>query len=504
MKIIKLTAIISVFVLLFLLLIHSLNSINQDIGRHLKSGQIIWETKQVYKTNLFSFTEPNQPFINHHWFSEVVFYLLYLIAGLKGLILFKALTILLSFFIIWLAIKKKVGIMPFVVSSLIFMPVLIYRSDVRPEIFSYLFLSVFLFAIFRAKYQQEEKWLYILPLVQILWTNMHIYFALGPGLLFLFSIDRFINSRPAFKKTALLFIVTTAATLINPNFIYGALEPLNILRHYGYSIVENQSILFLRDYGTQIKYINIFEASLIVLIISFLICFKNKVSDFKNKISFELMASVVFLIMAIKMIRNFGIYALLAIPVVAFNLSSIRIKSQKIRIGLTIVICALIFLVIYNTPNNKIYTALEDGKHFGFGVPDGSSKAVEFIKQNNIKGPMFNNFDIGSFLIWKMYPEEKVFVDGRPEAYSVDFFEKIYKPMQENPELWQKFSEQYKINYVIFGYQDITPWAKTFMSYISQNKNWPLVYMDSSTVIFLKKTAANEKLIQKLSFNLIQ
>ncbi|KKS24217.1 MAG: hypothetical protein UU83_C0028G0008 [Candidatus Jorgensenbacteria bacterium GW2011_GWF2_41_8] len=174
----QIIGIILVFILIGLLSIHSLNSINQDIGRHLKSGQIIWETKQVYKTNLFSFTEPNQPFINHHWFSEVVFYLLYLAAGLKGLILLKTSVILLSFFIIFLAIRKKTGIMLFVISSLVFMPVLIYRSDVRPEIFSYLFLSCFLFAIFRAKYRQEEKWLYLLPFIQIFWTNMHIYFYL--------------------------------------------------------------------------------------------------------------------------------------------------------------------------------------------------------------------------------------------------------------------------------------------------------------------------------------
>ena len=97
----------------------------------------------------------------------------------------------------------------------------------------------------------------------------------------------------------------------------------------------------------------------------------------------------------------------------------------------------------------------------------------------------------------KMYPEQKVFVDGRPEAYSTDFFEKIYKPMQESPELWKKYSEQYKINYVFFDYHDITPWAQTFLSFISQDKNWPLVYRDDSVVIFLRRTPQNLSLIQR-------
>lgn len=497
MRKIQVVTTILIFVLLGLLLIHSLNSINQDIGRHLKSGQIIWETKNIYKINLFSFTEPKHPFINHHWFSEVVFYFWYLVIGLKGLIIFKAILILLSFFIIWLAIRKKTGIMAFAISSFIFMPLLIYRSDVRPEIFSYLFLSCFLFAILRAKYQQEERWLYALPFIQIFWTNMHIYFALGPGLIFLFAIDRFINSRPEFKKTALLFIATTAVILINPNFISGALEPFNILKNYGYSVLENQSIIFLRDYGIQIKYINIFEASLIVLIISFAIRFKNKLSDLKNKIDFELLVSAVFLIMASTMIRNFGIYALAAIPIVALNFSSIKLRNKKINTVVSVVFCVLILFVIYNIPNNNIYNWLGSAKHFGLNIPDSSTKAVEFVKQNNIRGPIFNNFDIGSFLIWKLFPKEKVFVDGRPEAYSADFFEKIYKPMQEDPALWQKYSEQYKINYVFFGYNDITPWAQKFLSDISINSEWPLIYKNGGVAIFIRKIPENKSIIER-------
>ena len=59
MKYFRLVAIVLLFLFVGLVCVHSLNSINQDIGRHLKLGQIIWETKSVPKTNLFSFTEPN-------------------------------------------------------------------------------------------------------------------------------------------------------------------------------------------------------------------------------------------------------------------------------------------------------------------------------------------------------------------------------------------------------------------------------------------------------------
>ena len=199
------------------------------------------------------------------------------------------------------------------------------------------------------------------------------------------------------------------------------------------------------------------------------------------------------------MIRNLGVYTLVFLPIVASNLSTIKPARFLSRTTIpTLIGFAVLFgWLIRSTINNNLYQWLGTPKKFGLGIPDGSANAVRFVQENRIAGPVFNNFDVGSFLIWKLYPKQKVFVDGRPEAYSVEFFEKIYKPMQEDPAIWQQLSEQYKINYVFFGHTDITPWAKTFLAHISQNLNWPLVYLDGSTAIFIKRIRANHALIQK-------
>ena len=69
--------------------------------------------------------------------------------------------------------------------------------------------------------------------------------------------------------------------------------------------------------------------------------------------------------------------------------------------------------------------------------------------------------------------------------------------MQEDPKVWAKLSEQYNINYILFTHTDITPWAKTFLNRISRDKNWPIIYLDSNSVIFIKDTIANKALISK-------
>jgi hypothetical protein len=507
----------------------------------LKLGQIIWETKSVPKTNLFSFTEPDHPFINHHWLSEVIFYLLFGIIGLKGLIIFKAVVVAISFLLIYKAADKKTGLWPFLISAPLGMLVFLNRSDVRPEIFSYLFLAFFIFAILRARFFGQYRWLYALPFVQVLWSNAHIYFVLGPALLFFFLIDTALapaKNRPAQATTATpparqisneagpershdnsqrasasygvnkenkvalskifwIFIATSAVTLLNPNFIKGALAPFFILKKYGYSIVENQSIFFLKDYGAMLATINAFEISLIALILSFVIAFKNG----GRKIVFELLTGLVFSILAVKMIRNTGVYALVFTSITALNLSAQKppplLSKLPVKVIFYLAFLAIFAFLITNVLNNNLRRWIQEGGKFGLEIPTGAAQGVEFVKQNNIKGPVFNNFDVGSFLIWKLFPEQKVFVDGRPEAYSVEFFENVYKPMQEDPKMWEYYSKKYGINYVFFAHTDITPWAREFLFNILQNPNWPLVYKDASVAIFLKRIPENSALIKK-------
>ena len=98
-----------IFVLLFgllaVFLVHNFDSIGQDIGRHLKTGEIIWQTKSVPTTNLFSFTEPDFPFTNHHWLSEVIFYGIFSLGGFTGLILLKVFVVLVTFLLLFFATK---------------------------------------------------------------------------------------------------------------------------------------------------------------------------------------------------------------------------------------------------------------------------------------------------------------------------------------------------------------------------------------------------------------
>lgn len=495
------------FGLLAVFLVHNFDSIGQDIGRHLRLGEIIWQTKSVPTTNLFSFTEPDFKFINHHWLSEVIFFGIFNWTGFLGLILFKVIVILFVFLLLFFVAKRYAAFWPLVISFILSIFIFISRTEVRPEIFSFLMLAFYLFALFKAKYEQKHKYLYFLPIAQLFWVNLHIYFFIGPFLILALLVDRLITFKfnPGIKRIIFVLFLTLMATLVNPAGIHGALLPFNILNEYGYSIVENQTLSFLADFFKFNWSIFIFKLSAVILISSIILTAQK----LRQRI-FEIIISIFFIYAGFKMLRNLPLYALASFPVMAILLTDIqdfllRFNLNKLRgfgrIGNIFKVLVSVFLVlmIFFVVSGNYYKKTGPLKVFGFSVPNGLERAVDFVKQNKVQGPMFNNFDIGGYLIWQLYPQEKVFVDNRPEAYSVKFFNETYKPMQEDKEKWLEFSEKYGINFIFFGHADATPWGDSFLRNIVKNPDWKIIYINEEAIIFIKNNKKNAEIISKYS-----
>lgn len=471
-------------------LLHPLNAINQDLGRYFKVSEIIFETGGVPNTNLFSYTNTDFGFINTHWLGGVVFYALSLVIGLKGLIVFKTLLILLSFFIVfYLALKisyyKKIDKKNFWLVFLVSLPIigiLMERTDVRPEIFSFLFISVFIYILY--DYREGSKALWILPVLQLLWVNIHIYFFLGPLIFLFFFVDKIFQqkTRKELRKLLIIGCLLALVVFINPNGIAGVFYPITAMGDYGYTIVENQTPFFLMAFNYHKGIVTLFFLVSFFLLVSFLL-------NYKKLRIFELLLVGFFCFFGMYAIRNFPVLALVALPVLSRNLSEhwfrfmyflkkffVFKKTLYFEFCLLSMSVFCISILIYaNADQVNLHTGAK------------AQKAVDFLIENNIKGKMFNNFDVGGYLIYRLYPETKVFVDNRPEAYPVSFFRDIYKPMQEDKLLWEKYSEEYAFDFIFFEHTDMTPWAISFFNMIVGDEKWEKVYYDNSEAIFVKK-----------------
>src|SRR3990170_8048219 len=193
MKAAKVSLIFLTFFLLFLKFFHKITAMNQDLGRHFLLGEIFLKTLNVPQINLFSYTYPDFPFINLHWLSEVIFYLVFKAVGFNGLLVFSTFIVLLAFFIVFYKSYKD-NLVPITITSLLYLGVLFERTEIRPEIFSFLFLSLFVFILYKNR-EKPTKLIFILPFIELLWVNMHIYFAIGLSVISLFLIESIILKR---------------------------------------------------------------------------------------------------------------------------------------------------------------------------------------------------------------------------------------------------------------------------------------------------------------------
>ena len=480
----KLFFILAPFLYLFILLFQIEKAFTQDLGRHLKTGEIIVHTLTVPKTNLYSYVEPNHLFINHHWLSEVIFYTLSQIAGLDSLILLKIVAIFISFALVFRISYSRAGPFWTFVFSIPYLYLFSYRFDLRPEVFSFVCISLFIFLIEKFRQTRNSKFLVPLPFIELLWVNLHIYFIVGILLFGIFTISEIIQHGKKVNRHILLIgagILFT--TLINPNGIAGSLAPATILAHYGYSIVENQTIFFLNSVLPN-PYILVFEA---LAVVGFVLLVAAKKKDRYIILLFLSCAAL-----GAYMVRNFPIFVLVTFPYSALLALEVekKIDLQIKRIFQILLLCGIGVFLFFDVSARLTSPAR------GFSYFSGASQAVDFFEQNHLKGPVFNNFDIGSYLIYRLYPQEKVYVDGRPEAYSVAFFDE-YKKMQESPTEFAKQDAQYHFNTIIFSHTDITPWAQTFLASTLKNPEWVPVYLDPMMVIFVKNIVENKQIIEK-------
>jgi hypothetical protein len=491
-----------------------INFVTADLGRHITNGKVTVETGKIISTNFYSYTEPDFPAINHHWGSGVVFYFIHQAFGFEGLSVFYVFTVVGAALLFSLAALRFADARLVFFAAVLAVPLLAYRTEVRPEGISLFFAGIFFYVLvlFREHKLSYLSTLILLGITQLLWVNSHIFFFMGFMLTGFFLVEEFIfgKNKEKQKHYVILLGVLVVASLLNPFFINGLLAPLTIFKEYGYMIAENQSVLFMQERLPNMVFTH-FEITGVVLLLLFTFLIIQK--KLKQILVF-LMPVVAFGLLGFMAVRGIPLFALAAIPTLAFLMQYLVEKyaagSKKIIFTGLSVIAALIVLTGFQSgyatdkKNKRPRAEYKDPSYFspikyttGTGLFPDMNLSAEFFKQNNIKGPVFNNYDIGGYLIYHLYPNERVFVDNRPEAYSVDFFKKTYVPMQEKMEKFREVEKQYNFNCIWFYRHDNTPWAQPFLLQLIEQPDYAPVFVDGLTIMFLKRNEQNAELIKK-------
>lgn len=493
-----------------------INLVTADIGRHIKNGELLihnWSgTEQsVLTQNFYSYTAPEWPVVNHHWGSGLVFYWLHEASGFMAVHIGFIVVSLLALALFWDVARRQAGVLAALMVSIILVPLIAARVEVRPEAFSYLFLAIFVWILWRVRAGQlSVKWLWVLPLVQVLWVNSHIYFVFGIFVVGVFWLEQVLNAtlpRPAKPEgrsgdkgdsggLGWILFATIAASLVNPFGWWGVVYPFTIFSNYGYQIVENKSIWFLENWG------QVNPHFLVVKILSVVVVVGTVVQAWRRRsVDVALVIlSATFIVLAGLAIRNFTAAGLVALPLLATYLTLVpwRVLLAETERYQRQVMAALAILVVSAATYFYYFDEISlQRQRLGLGLLPETAPAAEFMREQNITGPIFNNYDIGGYLIYHFGPEQKVFVDNRPEAYPAEFFTDVYIPMQENDGVWQEQLAKYSFNAIVFYRHDLTPWAQRFLIARVQDAEWVPVYVDALTLILVRDTEQNATIIKE-------
>ncbi len=521
-KFIRPIALGGLLLLVTLVFAQQINFTSLDLGRHLANGREVWHSPGLLFQNFYSYTEPDFSFVNHHWLAGVIYYGIFLLGGFKLLSVFN---ILLALAIFWLGFRlaeKKAGFYWTAFLALPLVLMLSQRTDIRPELFSYFFILLTWFLLEKTSETYLRKYLYWLLPLFLVWVNIHIYFFIGLLLVAFYALAHFLP--PAWQKLwsgadaqdilqagwekgrdlIRIFLLILFISLINPNTWRGLLYPFNILREYGYEIAENKTIFFLETLSTNPAFF-IFKVLLVVLFVSF-----GAYWLVKRKLPlFELLMAVFFSGLGLFASRNIALFSLVAWIISSRNFSVLNYLGKSVqflaqpeiirarRYAGAALLAGFIFILIFYLWSDSRNQREFIKQPLGINVTNGSGDSAQFFRDSGLRGPIFNNYDLGSALTFWLFPDEKVFVDNRPEAYSVKFFRDIYKPMQESRLAWDKISKDYGIKTVYFSHTDSTPWARQFVNMILSHPDWTLVYFDRYTVILSLTKETDDEIINK-------
>lgn len=470
-----------------------------DLGRHIMNGKLLATNPEILRTNFYSYTYPGYQVLNHHWATGLVFYWTEKIAGFSGLrFLYIVLEISSLVVLAFLAHKNKL-LPEFALGAILALPLMAERTEIRPEVFSYFFAAVYLAVLFlwRDGKIKTRNAFCLLIVAQLFWANLHIYFFLGPAIVSAFCLEAWLAKKSVqHLKQVLVFLgAVIGVSFLTPFGLDGVLEPFRIFQNYGYRIYENQSLGFLLNlFPSSILW---YELGLIVALAGLIIGMEVGAVRNKKILWAELFLAIGFIGMAYLQLRNVALFGLVFPWFFAVAMSSFR-KNRFYNPDyfFSIGSIGLISLLIGITLGGGVHIVFAKAQSFGLGLRSNDGAAADFIKKESLAGPIFNNYDVGGYLTYYLYPE-KVFVDNRPEAYPADFFRQVYVPMQEKENVWQEELKKYNFNLIVFYYRDVTPWSQSFLAARLKDAAWAPVYVDDRILVLARRNQSNQKVIEQ-------
>lgn len=464
-----------------------------DFWWHLNTGRWIIENGSLPQNDPFTYTASNTPdkrkdvILKGFWLSQATYYFLYSRTGFAGIIFFKAALFTLILFVFWRILSFR-GLDPYT-GLLVLSPValfLSYYEEARPQVFSF-FAVLIIFYLFeqglKSMRDSEQRTMPIsllfLPLVMLLWANMHRGFIIGHAMIGIYLLTetfKFVFNKGGFnKKSYVAFvsisIISAAASFLNPSHVYPVF--INLRELSSPLVISIDEYLSPWKYADRIgdQYLPYCLVSVATVTLSLLIL------SWKRLKTPHILLYLGFAAAAFKSFR-FSPFFILISPVIAAGYlpAGIQLILKRAR---TVAVAAIIIsaFLIMSHSHKKSFLTRESLQTQNLPIA-----SADFILRHRLPGYIFNPYEWGGYLAWSLYPDYKVFTDSRMLDPDVHTNYSIVKHGRKDA-----IFDQYGINTVIFYPFHISNLNMPDIIFsLLKDDRWRLVYFDYNSVIFIR------------------
>jgi len=530
-------------ILLFgLLALTARNAVDPDLWWHLRTGQWIAETGHIPHSDHFSFTRAGQPWISHEWLSEVVFYELWKHGGAAALIVFSAIITTAGFMLLYLRCLPQGGPGHWAAAATAFGAVAAAPSwGVRPQMFTFALASLLLWLLEGG--ERRPRLLLWIPPLFLLWLNLHAGFALGPALILAYAVGLLLETavgstpwpqaRPILLRVLLLLLACLALVPLNPSGAQLYRYPFDTLRSPGMRsfIVE----WFSPDFHQWLY------RPFLLLWLLVLTALATSRWRPKGRVIVPLLLTA---FAALDAVRHIPIFVLVAAPGIAAALPAARQAAEKLRSTQVLGRARLqsCHQVVKNVlrfsargelfPPSATLSATSRGDHgethvsksarrgapissrfrplfnatvlilmAGFAFVNWVSlarnqdarvserfpeRAVSFLRAGHYPERIFVYYDWGGYAIWKLYPEYRVFVDGRADLYGDDLLRQSIQTVVDIRTGWRDVLDRWQVEAVL------VPPSCALAQALLLDPNWHVASSDSKAILLLRRQPAVE------------
>jgi hypothetical protein len=461
-----------------------------DFWWHLRTGQYLLETRTIPHTDIFSSLHFGKEWVTHEWLSEIIMFAVYRVAGYLGLILTFSLVITVAFLVVYNRYKQRVD-HPYIACFALLLGAFATMPTwgVRPQMFSLLFASILLAIIENYLHGGPKERLYWLAPLTICWANMHAGFALGLALIGLTILGLLLDGwltatesrRELFGKArfmSLILVMCFFSVVVNPNGI----------RLYSYPFETLRSPAMMK-YISEWWSPNFHEPMFLAFALLIFATFVSLVLARKQVRLRDLLLFSATGIAALRSARNIPFFALVAIPLLAESAWGYassqswgqwltrpeKLESASLKIALNIGLLVMVPLGIAGIRVGQSAT-----KQAAVSSQEFPAAAVDFMVSRKLPQPVYNEYGWGGYMIWRLYPEYRVYIDGRADVYGDAFLEEFLMVHSGEPG-WREPLNRLGVRTVL-----VKP-DTALASLLRQDAQWDKVFEDSQAVIFTTK-----------------